>query len=90
MSTLAILQDILVDEFKLRREQLAPDAQLSQLGVDSLAVLDIMFKIEDRFGLKIKDDIPALVTLNDVVVYIDTLLAHPAAGAERAEALKSV
>lgn len=75
MSTLSTLQDILVEEFNLSRHQLLPAAQLDQLGLDSLAVLEIMFKIEDRFGLNIKDDVPVLVTLNDVVVYIDTLLA---------------
>jgi acyl carrier protein len=76
MSTLETLQDILVSEFKLTREQLTPEAQLSQLGVDSLDVLELMFKIEDRFGLKIKDDIPtSLLTLGDVVGYIDGLLA---------------
>jgi acyl carrier protein len=77
MSTLETLQNILVKEFNLTREQLAPEAELKQLGVDSLDVLELMFKIEDQFGLKIKDDIPtSLVTLNDVVVYIDSLLAH--------------
>ena len=76
MSTLTVLQDVLVDEFSLRREQLEPDVELRQLGLDSLAVLEIMFKIEDRFGLNIKDDVPAFTTLNDVVEYIDTLLAR--------------
>lgn len=76
MSTLETLQDIMVKEFDLDRAQLGPGAELAQLGVDSLEVLDLMFKIEDRFGLKIKDDIPTLVTLQDVVLYVDTLLAQ--------------
>lgn len=81
MNTLETLQGILIEEFNLSREQLAPNAELAQLGVDSLALLELMFKIEDRFGLKIKDDVPSsLVTLNDVVVYIDSLLAQPTQG----------
>lgn len=64
-----------MDEFKLQRAQLGPDAQLAELGVDSLSVLELMFKIEDRFGLKIKDDVPtSLVTVHDVVNYVDGLL----------------
>lgn len=91
MSTLVSLQDILIEEFQLRREQLVPSAQLGQLGIDSLAVLEIMFKVEDRFELKIKDDIPALVTLKDVVAYIDSLLAHQSGtDPAGAEALKTV
>jgi acyl carrier protein len=86
MSTLETLQDLLIREYKLTREQLAPDAQLSALGVDSLGMLELMFQIEDRFGITLPDDNPTnLLTVNDVVVYIDKLVApQPAArGARR-------
>jgi acyl carrier protein len=77
MSTLETLQDILIDEFDLKREQLAPEAELAALGVDSLDLLELMFKIEDRYKLAIRDDIPTtLNTVNDLVVYIDGLLAR--------------
>jgi acyl carrier protein len=75
MSTLEIIQDILTAKFDLDRAKLTPEAELSQLGIDSLAVLELLFDIEDRFGLKIKDDVPSsLLTLQDVVLYIDALL----------------
>jgi hypothetical protein len=39
-------------------------------------VLELMFKIEDRFLLKITGDTPTdLVTVSDVARYIDGLLA---------------
>ena len=77
MSTLEIVQDILTTRFDLDRAKLTPQAQLSQLDIDSLAVLELLFDIEDRFGLKIKDDVPSsLLTLQDVVSYIDGLLAQ--------------
>jgi len=77
MSTLDTLQDILIDEFDLTREQLSPEAELTALGVDSLDLLELMFKIEDRYELSIRDDIPTdLVTVQDVVAYIDGLLAR--------------
>jgi acyl carrier protein len=75
MGTLETLRGILAEELKVDPVKLAPDARLEDLGVDSLGVLDLMFKIEDRFRLKINDDIPrTLVTIQDVVVYIDDLL----------------
>jgi acyl carrier protein len=75
MSTLQKLQDILIEDHRLTREQVAPDAELAQLGLDSLSVLELMFKIEDHFQLKIADDTPTdLVTVGDVLVYIDRLL----------------
>jgi acyl carrier protein len=77
MSTLETLQDILVREFDLAHDQLAPTAELNTLGVDSLDLLELMFKIEDCYGIAIKGDIPTdLLTVGDVVVYIDRLLAR--------------
>jgi acyl carrier protein len=76
MNTLETLQEILIDEFDLKREQLAPDAELTALGVDSLDLLELMFKIEDRYKLAIRDDVPTnLATVQNVVDYIDGLLA---------------
>jgi acyl carrier protein len=79
MSTLDTLQDILIKEFGLTREQVAPEAQLAALGVDSLDLLELMFKIEDAYQLSIRDDVPSdLVTVADVVRYVDGLLARGA------------
>jgi acyl carrier protein len=76
MTTLETLQDILIDEFDLTRERVAPDAELTALGVDSLDLLELMFKIEDRYKLSIRDDVPNdLTTVSDVVHFIDRLLA---------------
>lgn len=75
MGTLETLQGILAEELKLDPGRLTSEARLEDLGVDSLGLLELMFKIEDRFNLKIKDDIPrTLVTIHDVVLYIDDLL----------------
>jgi len=77
MSTLETLQDILIAEFELKREQLMPDAELAALGIDSLDLLELMFKIEDRYQLAIRDDIPATLTsVGDLVAFIDGLLAR--------------
>jgi acyl carrier protein len=55
---------------------LAPDAHLSELGIDSLGMLELMFKIEDNFHLKIPGDTPTdLVTVQDVCTYIEGLIA---------------
>jgi acyl carrier protein len=44
--------------------------------VDSLDLLELMFKIEDRYKLAIRDDVPSdLTTVQDVVRFIDRLLA---------------
>ena len=75
MTTLEQLQEILVKDYRLQRDQVAPGAPLTTLGLDSLAVLELMFKIEDGFHLKIADDTPTdLLTVKDVVRYIYGLI----------------
>jgi acyl carrier protein len=82
MSTLETLQDILVRDYGLPRDRLSRDAALDALGMDSLSFLELMFKIEDGFHVKIPGDPPSdLRTVEDVVEYIDRLIAdRPAPG----------
>jgi acyl carrier protein len=83
MNTLETLQDILVRDYRVPRDQTSPESELSTMGLDSLSILELMFKIEDRFHVKIMDDTPTdLVTVNDVVRFIDGLLPNKAAEPE--------
>ncbi len=75
MSTLERIQDVLVEEYALDRDRLGPDAELTGLGVDSLALVELLFQLEDRFGLKIEGDPPDLRTVGDVVAFVDAVLA---------------
>jgi len=52
--------------------RITPDATLvDDLGVDSLSMVEIMYAIEDSFGLSIpEEDIPDLVTVGDAVDYV--------------------
>ena len=77
MPPLDTLVDILVRDYGLDRESLVPEATLATVGLDSLSLLELMFKIEDRYDVKIQEDTPTnLVTVSDVVRYIDELLAR--------------
>jgi acyl carrier protein len=79
MSTLGTLIDILVRDYCVPREQITLEATLATLGLDSLSLLELMFKVEDRYGVRINEDTPTdLVTVDDVVRYIDGLIARKA------------
>jgi acyl carrier protein len=92
MSTLDMLTAILHRDYGVARDALSPDATLVTLGLDSLSVLELMFKIEDGFGVKINDDPPNdLRTVSDVVNYIDALLTRkPAGSADRAIGIANI
>jgi acyl carrier protein len=48
---------------------------VAHLGLDSLAVMEVVADVEDKFGLTIEDDdLRALVTVGDVATAIETRL----------------
>jgi acyl carrier protein len=89
MSTLEALQELLIKEYTLTREQVAPEALLATLGVDSLGMIELMIQLEERFGITLSEDTPPiLATVNELAAYMDRMVvAHttvPAAGAAAA------
>jgi len=74
MSTYERLQQILAADYPLLPEQLAPHARLEDLGIDSLGVMELLFQIEDAFQIQVPSHQVSLLTVQDVVDYIDELL----------------
>jgi len=73
MTSLQRLQDLLVKRFDLERKDLDPAASLEQLGLDSMGTIDLMFQVEDEFGVTFPRDVDALKTVQDVVDCIERL-----------------
>jgi acyl carrier protein len=65
---------LFVETFGISRETLLPDATLESLGLDSLAVIEFMFQIEDKFGIRIPDQANPPRTLGEMVQLIEPLL----------------
>ena len=79
MSTLAKVQEMLVAEFELRAEQVVPDSKLADLGIDSLATLEFLFKLEEEFGLDLNSDPTPVETVSDIASEVDRMLAKKVA-----------
>lgn len=79
MSTLATVQEMLAAEFELKPEQVTPEAKLADLGVDSLATLEFLFKLEDHFKLDLNNDPTPVETVADIASEVDRLLAKKVA-----------
>ena len=78
-TTLDILREILARDYSLAPDALRAEVPLASLGIDSLGVAELLFNIEDRFGITLPAEPVALLTLGDVVAFIDgLLLARPA------------
>ena len=75
MTTLATVQEMLAEEFELKQDQLVPEAKLADLGIDSLATIEFLFKLEERFKLDLNNDPTPVETIADIAAEIDRLMA---------------
>lgn len=64
---------ILMDELQIDEADITLEAELSgDLGINSIELADLVMLCEDNFKIEIKDDdIPSLVTVGDVVAYLE-------------------
>jgi acyl carrier protein len=57
----------------------------NDLGLDSLDMIELLFKIEEVFGLEIpNEDLTRIATVGDVIAYVERRLAAKAAAPPRA------
>lgn len=75
MTTLNTVQEMLAEEFELKAEQLVPEAKLVDLGIDSLATIEFLFKLEERFKLDLNNDPTPVETVADIAAEVDRLMA---------------
>ncbi len=78
-STFDAVSTVLVDKFHVEEEKVHPDATLEQLGLDSLALMEFVFAVEDRFDVRIPEDRldprQAGVTLGQLAGLLDEAMA---------------
>lgn len=81
MSTFEKTQQFLARRFTLDAREITPERTLQSLGIDSLATMELVFDLEDEFGITVPDGPQAIETLRDLVALIDRQLALRSAAA---------
>ena len=79
MDTLSTVQQLIAAEAELPPESLDPGRPLEELNVDSLTVIEVMFKIEDTFGIKMLEERVPLRTVQDIADLVDRLVVEQSA-----------
>lgn len=63
----ATVRRIIAEELDLVAEDLLPERVLEDLGVDSLGIVEVMFRMEEEFDIRMGDEQVPLKTVQDVV-----------------------
>ena len=78
MDTFEKLRELLHKDFDIPIEKLTRDAQLEDLEIDSLRMIEILFSVEEAFRISVQaeqNELRArLKTFGDLADYIETLV----------------
>ncbi len=55
-STFAAVSSVLIEQVHVDAASVHPEVALDQLGLDSLALMEFAFAVEDRFAVRIPED----------------------------------
>ena len=78
MSSYAFLKDVLVERYGVEPQAIGPQATLTELGLDSLALIELLFDLEDEFAIEIPEHRATFRTLGEAAALIDELVGAKA------------
>lgn len=73
--SLSALQELIHRKYGLDSDALDPDKPMNELGLDSLAIAEFLFEVEDHFAICLTDDEPDVDTLRKLSVLVDRTVA---------------
>jgi len=79
MSSLKELQDLIQEKYGIDPATLDPQASMRGAGIDSLALVEFLFEVEDRFGISVPDECSNVDTLAQLAQVVDQMRAKQAA-----------
>ena len=77
------VNEVFQEDFEMELQQLVPEANLfTELGLDSLDVVDLVVALQKKFDVSIRDDerIRDIRTLEDLYLFIESLADEMNAG----------
>ena len=72
-TTFGRVRKILAKEFEVAAELIHPTARLDELAIDSLAVIEVIFQLEDEFNISFPHEPGKLQTIGDLASCVDRL-----------------
>ena len=70
----AFLAQVLSEKYDAAPEAISPEATLEELGLDSLTVVELLFDVEDEFGIEVPEERAAFQTLAEAAALVDELI----------------
>ena len=74
MSSYQFLTEIMVEKYEVEAQAIGPDATMADLGLDSLTLTELLFDLEDEFGIEVPEERATFSTIGEAAAVIDDLI----------------
>ena len=74
MTPYAFLAETLAEKYDVERDVISPEATLTELGLDSLTIVELLFDVEDEFGIEVPEERATFETLAEAAALVEELL----------------
>ena len=74
MTPYAFLADVLSEKYDVDPDAISPEATLTELGLDSLTIVELLFDVEDEFGIEVPEERVTFETLAEAAALVDELV----------------
>lgn len=75
MSSLAEIQELIHKKYGLDPATLDPNASLREHGVDSLTLVEVLFAVEDHYGISVPEKYSNVDTIGELAAAVDEIRA---------------
>jgi len=65
------ITSLISEHFGIEPNELTPGTEIASFGIDSLAMIEFMFQMEEKFNIRMADSRNPLVTVADVIAEIE-------------------
>ncbi len=74
MTPYAFMAEVLTEKYDVDRETISPEATLTELGLDSLTIVELLFDVEDEFGIEVPEERANFETLAEAAALVEELV----------------
>ena len=74
MTPYAFMAEVLSEKYDVDPAVISPEATLTELGLDSLTVVELLFDVEDEFKIEIPEERATFETLAEAAALVEELL----------------
>ena len=74
MSPYEFMAQVLSEKYDVSPDAISPEATLTELGLDSLTVVELLFDVEDEFEIEVPEERATFQTLAEAAALVDELV----------------